>query len=409
MNFSPYDAQQREIDRRAQYAQALMQQGMDAPQGGMAGRIFVGPSWTQGLAQMLKAYGGRKGVEQAENKSVSLANERQQAMVEALKNFGSNPEALLENPDTASLGIGAIQHRDDMTARTAERAEDRAFREQQAAALQAWRASEAERERAFREQQAAADREFRERTLTMQGGGGTPYYQFLPSAEGYMVGNARTGEIAPGAVDGRPVMPGTLDPQLQGELAGAKKDAQLAAERAAAMPQASNARDAALAGLGRIQATVDDMLSNTRGLERSTGIMSHMPTMPGSDSANWQADLETLKAQIGFRGLAEMREASKTGGALGNVTERELGLLHNAYVALLDSQSAEEYTKNLQTLKEMLAGSQEQINQAFAKEYGDMEPARTPNGATGSFGEPAGNLTPEEAAELAELRKRFGR
>lgn len=109
-NFSPYDARQQELDQQRAYAEALRQQGLEAPQGQMAGRVFVGPSWTQGLAQMLKAYGGRKGVEMANEKSQSLAKERAQAMADALKGYGAggDPAALLENPDTAMMGAQAI-------------------------------------------------------------------------------------------------------------------------------------------------------------------------------------------------------------------------------------------------------------------------------------------------------------
>lgn len=42
-----------------------------------------------------------------------------------------------------------------------------------------------------------------------------PYYNFLPTAGGYSVGNARTGQITPGLVDGKPVVKATDDPLTQ--------------------------------------------------------------------------------------------------------------------------------------------------------------------------------------------------
>lgn len=131
MNFSPYDAQQQEIDQKRLYAEALRQQGMEAPQGQMAGRIYVGPSWTQGLAQMLKAYGGRKGVDMANEEGKALAGERQAKLAEALKGYGAggDPTALLDNPDTAMMGAQAIG-----SERAATRAHELAL-ERQAARL----------------------------------------------------------------------------------------------------------------------------------------------------------------------------------------------------------------------------------------------------------------------------------
>lgn len=52
--------------------------------------------------------------------------------------------------------------------------------------------------------------------------GGTPYYNFLPGANGYLVGNARTGQITPGMVNGQQAVPGALAPELQGTLAASK-------------------------------------------------------------------------------------------------------------------------------------------------------------------------------------------
>lgn len=61
--------------------------------------------------------------------------------------------------------------------------------------------------------------------------GGTPYFQFLPGADGYYVGDARTGQMSPGMVNGQRAVPGALSPSLQGEIAGAKAGAQADIER----------------------------------------------------------------------------------------------------------------------------------------------------------------------------------
>ncbi len=52
----------------------------------------------------------------------------------------------------------------------------------------------------------------------------TPYFQFLPTADGYVAGNARTGQVAPVSIGGKTVMRATDSPLLQGQIAGAKAE-----------------------------------------------------------------------------------------------------------------------------------------------------------------------------------------
>lgn len=54
---------------------------------------------------------------------------------------------------------------------------------------------------------------------------------------------------------------------------------------------------------------------------------SFMSTLSGSDARAVYDNVDTLKADLSFKELTAMREASKTGGALGSITERELDQL----------------------------------------------------------------------------------
>lgn len=54
------------LARRQAQVDALRQQSMQPLQGGMAGRVYVGPSFAQGLAQLGQAYGARKGQEKVD-------------------------------------------------------------------------------------------------------------------------------------------------------------------------------------------------------------------------------------------------------------------------------------------------------------------------------------------------------
>lgn len=69
---------------------------------------------------------------------------------------------------------------------------------------------------------------------------------------------------------------------------------------------------------------------------------------------DFSAQLETLKANIAFGELTAMREASKTGGALGQVSDREASLLQAALGALNMSQSPKSFNAQLQKIKDSI-------------------------------------------------------
>lgn len=67
----------------------------------------------------------------------------------------------------------------------------------------------------------------------------------------------------------------------------------------------------------------------------------------GSDANTVQNLLTTIKAYTGFSTLAQMRAASPTGGALGQVSEREIDLLQGAWASLSNSLNAEDFVEQL--------------------------------------------------------------
>jgi hypothetical protein len=69
--------------------------------------------------------------------------------------------------------------------------------------------------------------------------------------------------------------------------------------------------------------------------EFTTEVGGVLQFIPGTDSRTLSNKLETLKANIGFGQISEMRQESKSGGALGQVTEKELKFLQ-AVLANLD-------------------------------------------------------------------------
>ncbi len=72
------------------------------------------------------------------------------------------------------------------------------------------------------------------------------------------------------------------------------------------------------------------------------------------EAVNIKNNLVTIKAGIAFDRLQAMREASKTGGALGSVTERELDMLASAYGSLDQSSDATILRQNLAIIAEVM-------------------------------------------------------
>lgn len=136
----------------------------------------------------------------------------------------------------------------------------------------------------------------------------------------------------------------------------AYSDAQdLNAKGLAAYQKAMAAKDTKGSGTGGFGAiVVNDAISRALpliGNGWSTGFASYLSAIPGTEAQALKNNLATIKANIGFDKLQAMRDASPTGGALGQVSERELMFLQSVFGSLDQSQSAEELAYNIQLLQ----------------------------------------------------------
>jgi hypothetical protein len=85
-------AQQQQLNRQQQMAQALMQQGMQQPQGQMVSGRYVAPSFFQNILPLAQMYVGKGMAEQGDKKALALAEQLRkgkeqetQAIMEQLK------------------------------------------------------------------------------------------------------------------------------------------------------------------------------------------------------------------------------------------------------------------------------------------------------------------------------------
>lgn len=195
------------------------------------------------------------------------------------------------------------------------------------------------------------------------------------------------------------------DPELRTRLntAYARNEAGLGTGGAGGMnPEAIEARGEVAKGTFQAQegiAAADRMkqaaqeLLRDPNLESVTGpIQSNLPSYTSAQS-NVRGRLDNLKNQIALNAIATMRAASPTGGALGDVTGRELTALQNSIASLNDAQSDEEVRRSLRKVVQYTNDLQGRIRQSYETTYGNAEALGTGGGPTVDIGmpQPAGD------------------
>jgi hypothetical protein len=230
-----------------------------------------------------------------------------------------------------------------------------------------------------------------------------------------------TGEIVPGYEDAKPNKPlvtvNTGDmgaggrPIVDKPPKGYQRiyDEEAGTYRDMPIPGSQDERDAAGLNLkatqrlaaegeqfGTMIGNIDSAIEMVDGTSAGFGAMtSGIPTSP---ARNLRAKLETVQALIGFDKLNEMRQTSPTGGALGNVTERELQFLQSVRGSLDTGQSPEQLKQTLSEIKDSLSRLQEVREIAFRMENGMLEPGQA---------KPRAVTAPPDPAEVDALVNKY--
>ena len=109
-----------------------------------------------------------------------------------------------------------------------------------------------------------------------------------------------------------------------------------------------------LAGVDNVLSTVAEAKAIVQddGLVSATGTFYTLASMPfPSDARKLQSKITTLQSTLAFDRLQKMRDESKTGGALGQVSNIELQLLQAALTALDPVVGEEEFIKQLEKVQ----------------------------------------------------------
>ena len=99
---------------------------------------------------------------------------------------------------------------------------------------------------------------------------------------------------------------------------------------------------------------IDGLFNKVTGMGgNTTGFFGKiMAGIGGTEANDLRTMLDTVRANVGFDKLQSMREASPTGGALGNVSNQENLLLQSVLSNVEQSQSPEQLKRNLLRLRE---------------------------------------------------------
>lgn len=114
----------------------------------------------------------------------------------------------------------------------------------------------------------------------------------------------------------------------------------------------------------RIIATVDQAMSKIGNWTAGAG--AGLRAIPGTPAKNLAADLQTIKANLGFAELQAMRQASPTGGALGAIAVQELEALQSTVASLDQSQSPAQLKERLSQVRQHYAAWKDAVNKGSA-------------------------------------------
>jgi hypothetical protein len=181
-----------------------------------------------------------------------------------------------------------------------------------------------------------------------------------------------------------------------------KQNRAAAAETAGGTVEGRNAAEMAIqapvqqANLQRLDAQTDNVIqtidkATDQASWDSTGVIGQaLGAVGGTKAFDLRQTAMTIKANLGFAELQAMRDASPTGGALGQVAVQELESLQSTLASLNPDQSEEQLRKNLKTVRDLLEKQKVYRRAAAEAKFGGAAPAApaAPGGNVTSTGIP---------------------
>lgn len=189
-------------------------------------------------------------------------------------------------------------------------------------------------ENAFREREITV----KEGGLELRGGEGKTAEKRLALDQKSAAFIEKHGKVPPGH---RRTADGGVEP-----IPGGKADVKRQEKSKASELKAKNLRAKVTLVMDKVDTALKDVDFFTTGIPGAL-----LGAIPGSRARDLENTIDTIKANISFDTLQAMRDASPTGGALGQVSERELKQLERTIGSLSRSQSKEQLRENLLLVK----------------------------------------------------------
>ena len=164
---------------------------------------------------------------------------------------------------------------------------------------------------------------------------------------------------------------GPADPAVQARQASVKLSEKELAAREAKFPQATSALKAFDAKTSKFERDIDELIANEKGLNEITGFLAGRTDLSAMSGAGRRALalFNTITAKGGFSELQDMRNASPTGGALGNVSNQEGKQLIDSFGALSRTQNANDLRQSLTTARSDLQNLRQRMKEAYELTY----------------------------------------
>jgi len=159
------------------------------------------------------------------------------------------------------------------------------------------------------------------------------------------------------------------DQQAEAEANAAqrKKEAELQATQNSEAPQRIQKYEQALSAAGNVRQAITRALSLVG--PDSTGYMgARMRGIEGSSAYDLAAALETVRANLGFDRLQQMRDASPTGGALGGIAIQELIALQSTISNIDPNQREDRLRESLRRIEQHYGKWEEAVRRAMQEE-----------------------------------------
>jgi hypothetical protein len=126
-----------------------------------------------------------------------------------------------------------------------------------------------------------------------------------------------------------------------------------------------------------------EKLRDHPGLNQITGLVAgRVPAVTGAGRAA-QALYDKVIAKGGFQALQDLRDASKTGGALGNVSNQEGKQLASSFAAINRTQDTNDVKAALDQAIADVQGSRTRIREAYDQTYSYKSGGSPSSGASG--------------------------